>query len=870
MNPGFQRPADLSSDSTNNAVESPARTMIRARLSPSRLALRGCFAFALASALWAQAEARDSILGLDNPRSGLKDDFRGAYEVRGEGFVHNAGNLWVNVTNLGVIGNPWKTLSTDPSCQYPPGSGIEYLWGAGIWVGAMIGDDPTPRVSTSTGQLEFRPSTLPVDTIYECYEGYPGGKRFFNDDGDTDERGLALVDEEIHDGRDNDGDGLIDEDFAAISQQMFTCVYRDDTPEALNTYPDHVPMGLEVTQRSYSWGVPGSDDFIGIEYTIKNDGRQDLRNVYLGFFCDGDVGPESQDFYWRDDRAGLVEIDTTVAGWTEEYCEVKPQRLRLMVGETHDNDGDGGRTPGWLGAVLLGHTTDMSLYAKKAPPTVGLTSFRFVSGGAAYEKCGDPGNDFQRYDLLSSNMIGCPPGQLSSVEDADYRMFFGMGPFEEFDRGEELTLQVAFVIGDGRRGMIENAVAARGVFQGEYRDMDNSPWTGRWGRETCLIRAPGEPERMFDWVEHCDLPDEVYLSYRPQKITGPDCVANPDQMVDMDCDKCTGVGGKETLVPWKGATAPPCPQVVTSFPPEEEYPCHTLSHDEDTGSATLEPIRGPTVRLTAKDEAVTVSWNNASELVADPLTEKFDFAGYRVWRAEQWERPEGSTGPTPELWILLAEYRLPRYIEPDTKQMVLESARNEEVTAPCDTIDAAKGLYLYPVGYYEYRDEHVMPGFIYFYSVTAFDVNQTDEVDPRTGKMKEFTLECRHVANEDQAVTPGTNPAEGIGEVYVVPNPYYGNARWDLGPNPRDPTGTHVDFMNLPRGPWTVRIYTMAGDLVRTLENDGADDVGQARWDLVSRNGQDVVSGVYLYSVESRHGSQVGKFLILKERTYSR
>jgi hypothetical protein len=74
----------------------------------------------------------------------------------------------------------------------------------------------------------------------------------------------------------------------------------------------------------------------------------------------------------------------------------------------------------------------------------------------------------------------------------------------------------------------------------------------------------------------------------------------------------------------------------------------------------------------------------------------------------------------------------------------------------------------------------------------------------------------------------------------------------------------------MPRGEWMLRIYTLAGDLVRVLENDGTQDIGQIRWDLVSRNGQNIVSGIYLFSVESRYGSQVGKFAILRDRTYTR
>jgi hypothetical protein len=821
----------------------------------------GLTALVLAPAFCGQASARGEIVGLEELRSGIKDPFRGTYEVRGEGFVHNAGNIWVNVTNLGVIGNPWKTLSTDPSCQYPPGSGVEHLWGAGIWVGAKIGDDPTPRVSTAFEQLEFRPSTLPVDTIYESYEGYPGGDRFEDDDGD------GSVDEETHDGKDNDGDGLIDEDFGTVSQQMFTCVYTDDTPEALNTYPEHVPMGLEITQRSYAWGIPGSDNFIGIEYTIRNSGKHDLNDVHIGFFYDADIGPVSDDFYWRDDRAGLVEVDTTVGIDIEGDCSQRAERIRFVVIETHDNDGDAGMSKGWFGAMLLDHKIDLT--ARRAPPKVGITSLRLVSGGAAYENCGDPRNDFQRYDLMEGGMFGCPDGQVHTTEDADYRTFFSVGPFESLKKGKEFTFQVAFVVGDGRQGMIENAVAAQRIFGGEWMDLDRNPMTGRNGRETCLTREPGDPVYTFDMVKHCNMPLETYLGYRPQEITAPDCERNLIQWVNYDCDWCTGIDGKETKARWRGATAPPCPRVETSFPVDEEFPCHRLLPNEETGLPGLEALDGPAVQLLAEGEKVTIRWNNASELVSDPLSKEYDFAGYKVWRAEQWERPEGSTGPTPELWILLAEYRLPKYIEPRTGQIDLNLARNPEVMTPCDSTNTGHG-YLYPVGYYGHVDEHVLPGFTYFYAVTAFDINETGKLNPRTGLPEKYSLECRHVASAEQAVVPGTNPVDAAGEVYVVPNPYYGNARWDLTPNPSDPTGTHVDFMNMPKGPWKVRIYTLAGDLVRTLENDGSSDIGQVKWDLVSRNGQDIVSGVYLYSVESRYGSQVGKFVILKDRTYSR
>src|SRR6185295_17688161 len=113
---------------------------------------------------------------------------------------------------------------------------------------------------------------------------------------------------------------------------------------------------------------------------------------------------------------------------------------------------------------------------------------------------------------------------------------------------------------------------------------------------------------------------------------------------------------------------------------------------------------------------------------------------------------------------------------------------------------------------------------------------------------------------------------------------------WDLTPSATDPTGTHIDFMGMPPGRWTIRIFTVAGDLVQELhsedpvndssrgdavdgqgnrrpgynrQQDNPND-GQARWNLVSRNGQDVVSGIYVFTVDSSQGMQRGKFVVIR------
>ncbi|HKQ58819.1 MAG TPA: hypothetical protein VJY35_13210, partial [Candidatus Eisenbacteria bacterium] len=198
-------------------------------------------------------------------------------------------------------------------------------------------------------------------------------------------------------------------------------------------------------------------------------------------------------------------------------------------------------------------------------------------------------------------------------------------------------------------------------------------------------------------------------------------------------------------------------------------------------------------------------------------------------------------------------------------------------------------------------------GFLYFYAVTAGDSTSNGTIDTRDDE-----LVARRAAVEAEAVVP-QEATRSTPSVWVVPNPYRGYSdlsrrpsSWDLTPNSTDPTGTHIDFLGLPPGQWSLSIYTVSGDLVQTLhsedeinasvrgpavvrnpnynpslppdpvlnpttitvpgfnrQQDSAND-GQARWNLISRNGQDVVSGVYLFVVDSSIGTQRGKFVIIR------
>ncbi len=177
--------------------------------------------------------------------------------------------------------------------------------------------------------------------------------------------------------------------------------------------------------------------------------------------------------------------------------------------------------------------------------------------------------------------------------------------------------------------------------------------------------------------------------------------------------------------------------------------------------------------------------------------------------------------------------------------------------------------------HYKYRIIGLKTGFRYFASVTSFD----------TGDQQIESLESGLTQNQVLAV-PAPSSAQASGRaVTVFPNPYHAEAAWDAGKLVRD---HYLWFANLPRQ-CTIRIFSLAGDQVKTFEFDGDTYQGQGTrglynpateigvdppqlsgtvyaWNLITDRGQAVASGLYLFSIKD-HGSgnvQRGKFLVVK------
>ncbi|GIV61569.1 MAG: hypothetical protein KatS3mg044_0435 [Rhodothermaceae bacterium] len=115
------------------------------------------------------------------------------------------------------------------------------------------------------------------------------------------------------------------------------------------------------------------------------------------------------------------------------------------------------------------------------------------------------------------------------------------------------------------------------------------------------------------------------------------------------------------------------------------------------------------------------------------------------------------------------------------------------------------------------------------------------------------------------ATTDAARVKNELRNVYVVPNPYVvTNEIEPRNPVSRSERGDRrLYFANVPQR-CTIRIYTLAGELVDVIEHDSTLDDGKAFWDLRSKDNMNIAYGLYLFHVESEEGSYIGKFAVIK------
>lgn len=178
--------------------------------------------------------------------------------------------------------------------------------------------------------------------------------------------------------------------------------------------------------------------------------------------------------------------------------------------------------------------------------------------------------------------------------------------------------------------------------------------------------------------------------------------------------------------------------------------------------------------------------------------------------------------------------------------------------------------------YYKYYIMYPRKGVEYYTAVTAFDrgIPSNRLESQESGRDADANM---------KVFFPGSLARGNMDDIQVIPNPYIGRSQFD-GRYDNDDNGDksrRLWFVNLPNR-CTIRIYTLAGDLVQTLHHDGQTQTdivtvskaattgiaasGMHTWDLLTKHNQITAPGVYLFSVENKADDKVkvGKFVIIK------
>ena len=190
-------------------------------------------------------------------------------------------------------------------------------------------------------------------------------------------------------------------------------------------------------------------------------------------------------------------------------------------------------------------------------------------------------------------------------------------------------------------------------------------------------------------------------------------------------------------------------------------------------------------------------------------------------------------------------------------------------TLPIDSLTPARYTAEGHYKYFEYECviDGLLPTVPYWINVTAFDCGS-----PNSGL---DALETSKTQGLQQAYAAGSE-AQAAGaddRVWVYPNPYRIDGDYrdrglegrDRGDRPEFRT-REVHFANIPPV-CTIRIHTLDGDLVKEIRHSASptDPAGRHEsWDMITRNRQLLVTGLYYWTVESSDGRvQIGKLAVI-------
>ena len=822
--------------------------------------------------------------------------------------VHRVSNLYFAITNYGKLGSesldlydPLTQLPA-PSCEFPAESSLEYLFQGAIWIGAVVDDPEEPGVLDTLVSIGDDGWWNPYQELYP--EVPPGGEVLM----------LSIRGENAppyaptHGSLSRDLPGV---EFDAISEQDFICVYSDTVLIGVSPDPNdnrpHIPLNMRIIQKSYAWSYEYAEDFVLIDWEIENIGNVPLRNVWMGLYIDADV--------WHTSGDGYEEAQDDLCGFLQYYypdATDSSRRTEIFTAYIFDNDGDpvgtsafDYRSPRGLsgcrvvrapspdtsgGAIQYGFNWWISNIQSQFDWGPQLQANYDIWGIFPGGGKGTPGGDRAKYQVMSNDEfdfdeIWCDidqPGWLPNTtqnpgdlaDGFDTRYLYSFGEFTEIPPGTVLPLTVGYICGEKLHkdpanfannllGGTEDSTAILAYYQNlDFRDFATNAQWAEWvydnpGRDSCFNKDTGLWEldgdrgladtASWEYVGTDSIP--VLFWYKGDGC--PDFKGPPPP----NSPKLDFVAGKGYVeLRWQGVN-PGDPNsgsedAIDSFNGKLDFEGYGIYQSYDALNWTLlrrfdkvdwlpvlyDSTITPPRWVINRDKQYPISTDSVLNLADDPLIED------TTWVSEQ-DRIQNHT-----YWIAF-DYNL----------------GFDDILDSTVTVDEVE------VNYYSFRISGLSKSRGVYFAVTAFDFG-----DPLTNLS---SLESAKSINSTLVY-----PIDKSDPIMVYPNPYRIDINYAaLGyESPGDPLGwveqdRRIWFANLPDEQQAIiRIWSLDGDLIQAIMYDpGAargNPLGVAYWDLVSRNGQAVVSGLYLYSIEfisleddvPDREPEIGKFAIIK------
>ncbi|MCO4807131.1 MAG: hypothetical protein KC456_11110 [Flavobacteriales bacterium] len=293
----------------------------------------------------------------------------------------------------------------------------------------------------------------------------------------------------------------------------------------------------------------------------------------------------------------------------------------------------------------------------------------------------------------------------------------------------------------------------------------------------------------------------------------------------------------------------------------------------------------PKTKIIAREKGLDIYWSLNSELSVDPITQEKDFEGYNIYLTKLGDDVANSLNLTEAL-------KLAASFDTENNNLFYDSGFESVLLENPATFEGDSNTY-----HYKYSINGLVNGWQYIVAITAFDRGDNESnleslessllgnnfrVFPGTLENSKFEEYGGDLNNLQSRLNSDLSDSLEQYRPYAYPNPYYAGASWEgVSTFEED---KKINFANLPKR-CVIRIFTLSGDLIKTITHDENYDGssqrwyetysdpsktvfsgGEHSWDLLSEDAQIIARGTYLFSVEDLETGAFWKekFVIIK------